>query len=135
MEYHIRLIILSSSLNPEQISDQIGKAADETWLLGDQRKDTIILEKENGWMLFSKRKLSAELHEHLDNIRVALNGAECKIKNISETLGCDVQLSCVVYTKSEPPLEFEKKDIAWLASMGASLDIDVYLTENVPESV
>ncbi|QLQ33445.1 MAG: hypothetical protein HZT40_19645 [Candidatus Thiothrix singaporensis] len=56
MENYVRLMVLSESISPEQISNQIGMLGDETWRIGDKRKNAAILEKENGWLLFQKRK-------------------------------------------------------------------------------
>jgi hypothetical protein len=38
-----------------------------------------------------------------------------------------VEFSCVCYSSSIPALYFEKEWIAAIASMGASLDIDLYI--------
>ncbi|MEN3157787.1 DUF4279 domain-containing protein [Alkalimonas sp. NCh-2] len=127
MENYVRLMVLSESASPEQISSQLGMLGDETWRIGDKRKNTAILEKENGWMLHSKREKSTELEDHIDNIRELIRGCESNFKTLSDVTDCEVQLSCSVYYKDEPQLLFEKEIIIWLNSIGASLDLDLYL--------
>ncbi|QLQ33446.1 MAG: DUF4279 domain-containing protein [Candidatus Thiothrix singaporensis] len=69
-----------------------------------------------------------DLEDHIDNIRNLIRGYENNFKIMSDFYNCEVQLSCAIYYKREPPLFFEKEIIAWLNSMGASLDIDLYLS-------
>lgn len=126
MENYVRLIVLSESVSPEKISSQLGLLGDETWRVGDKRKHTAILEKENGWILYSKKEKSMDLEDHIDDIRNLIRGYESNFKIMADVYNCDVQLSCAVYYKDEPPLFFEKGVIIWLNSIGASLDIDLY---------
>lgn len=130
MENSVCLNVLSSTLSPEQICDQLGMHGDDTWRIGDKRKNTKILEKENGWAHKSRVKKSAHLEDHIESIMDLVRSFECKFKAISELSDCDVQLSCAVYGDDEPPLFFETKIIGWLSDIGASLDIDLYLSGN-----
>lgn len=130
MESYVRLMVLSESISPEQISSQLGILGDDTWRVGDKRKNTAILEKENGWILHSKKEKSVDLEGHIDNIRALISGYESNFKIISDAFDCEVQLSCAVYYENEPPLLFEKEIIIWLNSIGASLDIDLYLARD-----
>lgn len=130
MRNYVRLMVISESVSPEQISRQLGVRGDETWRIGDKRKNTDILEKENGWGLHSKKESTMNLEDHIENIRDLIKGFESNFKILSDALDCEVQLSCVVYFKDEPPLLFEKEVINWLNSIAASLDIDLYLSRD-----
>lgn len=131
MENYVRLMVLSESVSPEAIRNQLGIFGDDIWRIGDKRKNTIVLEKENGWVLRSKKEKFAYLEDHLENIRELIKGYEGNFKAISDTLDCEVQLSYAVYCEDEPPLFFEKEIIAWLDSIGASLDIDLYSSKEI----
>lgn len=126
MKCYVRLMILSDSLSSHEISIKIGALPDEVWALGDKRKNTSILEKENGWVVHSKKENTADLEEHIYSIQQSLRGVENEIFMISNESGCDVQLSCVIYHTDMPPLYFSKELIIWLNSIGASLDLDLY---------
>jgi acetylglutamate kinase len=126
MEVHVNLNIFSDTLTPEKISELTGIDADKFWLAGDRRKDTQIIEKENGWAIKSFLNKDDDLEAHIQDMRRRLSGKEGIIKSISELAGCDIQLSGVIYGSDTPALCFDKDVIGWLGSIGASLDIDIY---------
>ncbi|MBQ0728546.1 MAG: DUF4279 domain-containing protein [Thalassolituus oleivorans] len=123
---YVRLTAFSDTFSPEEIRDYIGIFGAETWKAGDKRGETEILEKENGWSLRSL--VDSELEDHISQIMKMTKGHEDKLLNLSERGDCEIQLSCVVYDGSAPALFFEKEVISWIASIGASLDIDLYIT-------
>lgn len=126
MKNYVGLIVTSDSISPEKISSQLDVPGDKAWRLGDRRKDTAILEKENGWAIYSKKSESLDIEIHIDEIKEFVKGYENNFKVMSDTFDCDIQLSCAIYCKHQPPLFFTKEVIAWLNDIGASLDIDIY---------
>jgi len=126
MECHVRLLVLSDNLDPDQITNKIGLVGNESWRIGDKRGDTLLLEKENGWSIRSNKNITEDLESHLDDLYSQVKGAEEKFKHISNIEGCFVEVACSIYYKDEPPLNFDKKAVSWLESLGASLDIDLY---------
>ena len=128
MKVYVCLTVFSDSLSPEEMRNHIGIAGDETWKVGDKRGLTEILEKENGWSLCSELDNNLELEAHIYQIMGVTKGGEDKLKMLSERDDCEVQLSCAIYCSSEPALFLEKKIISWINSIGASLDIDLYIS-------
>ncbi len=126
MENYVHLAVLSDSLDPEEISSQLGLSCDEAWVVGDKRVNTLLLEKENGWVLKSRVEKNADLEDHIESVMELIKDSEHKFKAISCTKGCIVQLSYISYCESTPALNFENEVIDWLSSLGASLDIDIY---------
>jgi hypothetical protein len=128
MNSYVRLAAFSETISPEELRDYIGIAGAETWRVGDKRAETEILEKENGWSLSSLVDSDSELEDHVYQIMEVMKGHEDKFNNLSKKSGCEIQLSCVVYDGGTPALFFESEIISWIASIGASLDIDLYIT-------
>ncbi len=125
----VQLAILSKTLEPESIENTIGLKADRIWKLGEIRKPTILKEKENGWLLESSSESYFDLESHLDFLQKRLSGFEKKIKNLVNKGDYEIQVSCIFYCKEVPALNFENRQINWLNSLGASLDIDVIIID------
>lgn len=121
-----RLKIISADRTPEMITEAIGVECDRSWHVGDARKDTTIIEKNNGWILHSGLSKNASLQEHIEAIWRMLRPAAARIRQLS-TMDT-VELSCVVYSSSIPALSFDNQTIERLAELGAGLDIDLYVT-------
>lgn len=127
MENHIRLVVTSRHLSPDQIVRAIGVPGDKVWAFGDRRDNSEILETENGLIINSRSESSSDIDFHIESIMALVDGMESNFMAFSEIPGCEIQLSCAVYCHGAPPLSFEKTITGWIGSMGASLDIDIYL--------
>lgn len=123
----VRLKILSTNRRPEMVTEFLGLQCDKCWHCGDTRTHTTIIEKNNGWLLHSGLPKTAPLEEHIEAILAILAPFKEKIRSLSSA--DTVELSCVVYAARPPSLNFEQSTIARLAELGASLDIDLYITE------
>jgi hypothetical protein len=123
----VRVKIISSDRTPEMITDALGVPCDDCWHSGEVRTHTIITEKDNGWLLHSGLPKSASLEEHIAALLNILAPYREKIRSLS----CKdtVELSCVIYAARPPALNFASSIINQLGELGASLDIDLYLTE------
>lgn len=124
-ETYVRLKIISRSLSPEEMGAAVGIPCDKSWRAGDKRRGTIIIEKENGWVIDSNSRKDAELSSQLAELlkKVQPYGAELRALSMNNT----VEVSCVIYADSAPALYFEKDMIGAIAALGASLDIDLYI--------
>jgi hypothetical protein len=123
----VRLKIVSIHRTPETVTEVLGLQCDRFWHCGDTRADTIIIEKNNGWVLHSGLPKTAPLEEHIEAILRILTPFKEKIKSLSCT--DTVELSCVLYASHPPALSFGHSTINRLAELGASLDIDLYVME------
>jgi hypothetical protein len=120
----VRLKIISGTRSPEMITEAIGLQCDKWWHYGDKREHTIIVEKNNGWVLHSGLPRTASLDEHIDALWRILEPVKAKIRCLASTEL--VELSCVIYSSFSPALYFECSVINRLAELGAGMDIDLY---------
>ncbi|MEE4666906.1 DUF4279 domain-containing protein [Pseudomonas alliivorans] len=127
MESLARLMITSDHMTSSQITDFIGFAGDNIWNAGDSKADAKVVESDSGLVFQSRLARSLDLSFHIGSIMSRLKGAERELLSFSALSGCEIQLSCVVYSDSAPPLNFEKAVMRWVGDIGASLDIDLYL--------
>lgn len=127
-EIIVRLKILSVTHTPDQITSITGLRCGRSWLLGDKRGTTTIVEKCNGWILNSSLAKDASLVEHIEDVLAQAAPAAAEIRSLSEH--SEVELSCVIYSFSPPALNFERAIIERICSLGASLDIDLYQLGN-----
>ena len=124
-EVIVRLKITSDIHTPEFISEVLGIPYDRCWRIGDLRLKTTIRERVNGWILNSGLEKTVVLEEQ---IRALLDRLEPVKKKIRSALAEDaVELSCAIYAEFAPALNFESQVITDISSLGASLDIDLYL--------
>jgi hypothetical protein len=126
----VRLKIISCRQTPEQITDTVGVTCDKSWRIGDKRGKTIIVEKNNGWVLNSSLPKSASLEAHIQDLLERLSPYAEKIQMFAKL--DHVEFSCVVYAVNVPALNFSNAVIQNISLLGASFDIDLYLIEGDP---
>jgi len=124
-EIIVRLKIISNRQTPEQITDTVGLACDKFWRIGDKRGKTIIVEKNNGWVLNSSLPKSASLEAHIESLLERLSPFATKIHMFAEH--DVVEFSCVIYAANPPALNFSKEVVQNISLLGASLDVDLFL--------
>jgi hypothetical protein len=125
-EFYAKLGIFSTTLTPSELDSIIGIRCDKGYIIGDLRGHTIIREKENGWIVYSRISRDASLESHVKDLLERVGPVVDKIRNIADQPGTEVELGCVIHSKEEPPLFFTKEMIATLCQMGASVDVDLY---------
>jgi len=107
------------------ITEAVGLACDKCWHCGDKRARSIIVEKDNGWVLHSGLPKTASLDAHIEALLSKLDPFKESIRFIS--LADTVELSIVIYAPSPPALNFDSSIINQLTELGASMDIDLYI--------
>jgi hypothetical protein len=123
----IRLKVTSTSMSPDEITGAIGLSPDKTWRIGDLRSVTQITEKCNGWILGSDSARAEGVATQMDRIISRVGENVQNIKQIAATE--EVQVSIVIYAKSaQLGINLSKRHIAFIASLGATLDLDLYFT-------
>ncbi len=125
METYVRLKILSDDLNAKQLSDRIGIDGDRVWNTGDIRPKTQIKEKRNGWLLNSGLHKSESIEEQINALLVRVREVRNIIKELANTN--TIEVSCAIYASENPPLYLDKNIIIGMESLGASLDVDLYI--------
>ena len=126
-EIYTELVILSHKLTPGQLNMTLGIKCDESHMIGDLRKHTIIHEKENAWAIKSRLPRNAPLKEHITHLLERVSPITEKIKNIAEQPDVEVEFVCIIFTSNRPAMFFTKEQVATICAMGASIDIDLYL--------
>jgi hypothetical protein len=124
---YVRLRLMSKTLTPEQVTQRLGMEPDHSWHAGDVRPHTTLIEREHGWELRAHLPQTARLEDQIDDLLSRLPTGLCERIKL---LGLDgVQLSCAVYSTSVPSLNFSFSTLRILCDLGASLDLDLYVTE------
>ena len=124
--YYTEFGIYSRSLTPEQIDEFIGITCDRGYHVGDRRKPTIILEKDNGWLLYSQISRDNLLECHVRSLLERLKPFTEKIRQLANKPDVEVEFGCVVFTSRRPILHFAKEQVEAIQHLGASVDIDLY---------
>jgi len=134
MKTVVRLKILSDELLPEAISEKLGLSPDLSWHKGvPDGKTTPNMLKWSGWILNSGAPEDVPLEKQIRTLLTKLEPRAHQLRAISalET----VNISCVIYSDTAPPLYFEKEVIGVVASLGANFDIDLYPSSDAVEPV
>jgi hypothetical protein len=126
-EYYSELIITSNTITPIQISNILGILYDECHLVGDLRKNTIIQEKENVWIIRSHLLRSISINEHINELLERISPTIERIGELATQHEIRVQFSCVIFTSTRPPLSFSREQVVLISKLGANIDIDLYL--------
>ncbi len=126
-ECFVQLKILSNQLLPEEIDSCVGMTSDWSWMAGDYRKNTRIIEKSNGWVLNSGLGKQEQLISHINKLLERVYPYREKLKLLSQNY--TIEFSCAIYSEEAPPLYFEKGIIEQLSMIGATLDIDLYVLD------
>jgi hypothetical protein len=123
----VSLCIFSSDLSADEIAARIGIPAEKQIQKGSPRgKSPILKHAEHVWILASKADQGAPVDKHVASLKSLVKGHEARISSLQPT--CSIECSCVVRSSSEPALHFSGELIHWLSEIGATLDIDLYLT-------
>ena len=126
METIVRIKILSNDLSPEEISRRLRQQPDRSWNKGTaDPKVSRNMSKFNAWILNSGLPKDARIEDQVAALleKVRPVGKEILEISANET----VDFSCVVYSDAEPPIYFDNKTLGAIASLGANLDVDLYL--------
>jgi hypothetical protein len=126
METIVRIKILSNELSPEEISRKLRQQPDRSWNKGTaDPKVSRNMSKFNAWILNSGLPKDARIEDQVAALleKVRPVGKEILEISANET----VDFSCVVYSDAEPPIYFDNKTLGAIASLGANLDVDLYL--------
>ncbi|HXT02338.1 MAG TPA: DUF4279 domain-containing protein [Elusimicrobiota bacterium] len=117
--------IFSAKLTAQDIEARTGLKPDDFWKTGDVRGAFGAKEKEHGFILQSKSRITDSLDDHLKEMIKRLAPYAQKIGALAGE--CKIEMSCQIHRKQGPRLKFERDDLRWLGVMGARLDVDVHI--------
>lgn len=122
----VSLKVMGDDLDPEKVTCCLGVSPKRTWRKGDlKHSKSSIRYVENGWYFESPLAPDAPLMDKVNDLVNRFGPVAKKFALLPP--GVTVLLSCVVYIYEESPdAYFDKSVIAFLASINADLDFDVY---------
>lgn len=124
---NVSLTLTDFSCSPNEITEILGVTPTFSWLLGDViNPRSILVRKENGWRLDVPEDQDASLNDRVHRLKTVLGSRVENFRNLPAD--CSVELSCCVRLDGESPeFHLDKQAMIFLASIGAELDVDIYL--------
>jgi uncharacterized protein DUF4279 len=129
-EVTVKLTIASSTLSAKKIDELLSMSADSSQIMGEINRLGTKTYPQHAWILKSRREVNGEalaeqMETHVSQFLDRLAPAAPAIKSLSsEHL---VELGIYVLAREVPPLGLSSKQVASIAELGASIDIDVVL--------
>lgn len=130
---YVWFAISSETLTIEDISEVVGYAPDSSWRKGDQRRGSGKIHEKNCWAIEThnaadRSELVADaMHNSLRTVLRRLRPASQRIKELS--MNHEVALGIGLTVAEVPEFLLSRDEIEGIASLGASLDIDLVLSE------
>lgn len=128
--HEVSFRIYSKIFSIKQIEQIIGIKCDEKKEIGDIRvanKKCLLKFDENVWILKSSVENSRPISFHLIDL---INRVKSKTREFSQLKNCDVMFECIINGDEGdgmPEINIPNKIIIDIATLNASLDIDLYL--------
>jgi hypothetical protein len=123
----VELQIRSAIHTADDISARLGIQCDRGWRIGDRRGNSGLVETLNGWVLSSGSRDTDTLDTHLSALFSRIGSYAREVNAIAKV--DDVQMMLAFYHRVRPALYFDADTIITIASLRATLSIDVYLIE------
>lgn len=127
----VELCITSTNIDADQITSLLELAPTKSWKVGDSILGTTLRKKTNGWCFsVSDYKIQLDMAELARPLLERLMAKSSLIKSVCKDNNLQCELSYAVYITDETPIaHFDQKLISYLENLGASMDIDIILTE------
>lgn len=122
------MYITDFACSPEEITRVLGVQPSRSWITGQRVGPTLQTYKSNGWALESTLAGKANPEAHLLELfgRIPSQLIQ-QLRRIAPA--CNIQFSLVLEMQDEtPPLNLSVDTVQRIASLGASIDVDMYVT-------
>lgn len=126
-EVIVRLKITSPTTSASAITAALGVEPDRAWSIGDARPRTTIKETVNGWLIGSGMARSESLEVQINRLLRKADIFKGRLEKLPKD--CEIELSCVIYSRNQPALNLAPETIRQIGEMRAGLDIDVYVLD------
>src|ERR1051325_184314 len=119
-------VIWGTECNPDEITRETGITPTKMWRTGDLRyAKTGKHHADSGWRIDAPDIVEPTLNAHLERLLDLLWHARSYLQTL-ETL-CQLQATVIIHCNgTPPPMDVTAANIDRLASLGASIDIDLY---------
>lgn len=123
--FHVRLVITDQNCRPDEITRSTGISPSRSWQKGDRKGKTLLVEKENGWLLNSSLPADSPFTDHIRCLLDVIEPVEDQFRAFTEKW--DSSIACALYIDDETPeLYFEKWILKRIAALNLSFDLDLY---------
>ena len=117
---------------PDEITRRLGIEPTKMWRTGDPRgiPERGVKWPRPGWWLELESQETLSIDGLLAELRQRVDVAGATVRQMCEDLHLEADITCVVYQpmdSSTPILDFPPDFMAWAVSMGASVNIDLYI--------
>jgi hypothetical protein len=119
-------VIWGSECDPDDISNNTGLTPAKTWHVGDVRyENTGKRQADSGWRIDAPEDVEPTLDAHLEELMDLLWESRNYLKPVSKS--CELQVTFVIHCSNTVPImSISAANIGRLASLNASIDIDLY---------
>jgi hypothetical protein len=124
-------VLLGDALDHGAITSAVGLSPTATWKAGDQIRGTKLRRDRDGWVWGTPKRDGLDLEVPLRELLEALSNAAPAIRSILKRGSVEAVISCAVYVVNGavPAVCLPHRMLAAIAELGASLDVDVILTQ------
>jgi hypothetical protein len=123
-EIHIALRIVSETITEEKLIQLLPLKPDNSWSVGQPRRNTKIKEINNGVEYNSKNSKGDTLNSELNKLFLRVASVIPAINGLPSV--CQRQIACAIYSSTVPELFLDETAIRTLAQCKASIDVDLY---------
>lgn len=122
----VNFCITGITLSPNELTDLLEIKPTETWLLGENIRNTIVKMKYNGWSLSSPEK-NIDIEKQILYICKLLKPKTKMLNEIRKKYKLNYEFACYIrVSKNEyPPLHLKQKTLRKISQIKASIDIDI----------
>jgi Domain of unknown function (DUF4279) len=100
----------------------------KTWRGGDKIDQSQVCYKQDGWCLALPRVEGLHVSGEILRLLEILEPVEESLRATVQDLGLELEIACVVRIGQQPPsLNLPNPVLARLSTLGASLDVDLYV--------
>jgi hypothetical protein len=125
-EYYTELVVLSQTLNPEQLNAIVGMNCDKSRLAGASIGSSLIRARKNTWIIYSRLPRDLHIENHIEDLLKRVSPITDKIRRLADQPDVEVVFGCVIYTREQPAMDFNREQVAAICDLGARIDIDLY---------
>jgi hypothetical protein len=124
------LDLYSTTLDPDQISEWMGREPTDSWRKGDVMPKTGHIRETSRWELQTSDYFTRDLNEPLEELLEMLRPVADPLRTLVLE-HCEKASICLVgsFAEANPGLYLAKDLIATIADLGLDLDVDLYFIE------
>jgi hypothetical protein len=124
--------LVSTTLDPEQISERVGFPPDEAGRMGERQGRSLLVRRVHSWTLHAPRLGSEAVSEMVDTVLQRACERADEIRGLVQSGAGRATLQFALYSATPAGLALSGAQLQLVASLGAGLDVDTYWTTEEP---